>query len=270
LSRFKTIVSIILLSCFAIQASAKRTPFKKTDKGPFGTYVLYDQLPVLFPDATIKTNYSSPQNFLNKNMYGTNAYFIVGIYAGFSDKSLEALKDFIEKGNVVFISAYFLDDELEKWLGVKMNYNFYDANRKESTGIWNSDSLDYDYFNIGHGSVAFLSYDSVNTDYSVYGRDDKGRANCISIKKGSGFVVIHSEPYMFSNYHLIKKALRHIVKFFFHPYRARFLPFIGMSTPRARKIWAKQNHCVLYSASLHYEMLFVGSGRASVGSTAFI
>ncbi|MFX5522372.1 DUF4350 domain-containing protein, partial [Acinetobacter baumannii] len=80
---------------------------------------------------------------------GTNAYFVVALYAGFPDKSLDALKDFVDKGNVLFISAYFLDEELEKWLGIKMNYNFSKIDRNESIGVWNTDSLQYDYFNIG-------------------------------------------------------------------------------------------------------------------------
>jgi hypothetical protein len=209
LRTIKNILTIILILCCCVcKATARKYPFKKTDKGPFGTYVLYDQLPVLFPDATVKTNYSSPQSFMSKTIYGTNAYFVVALYAGFPDKSLDALKDFVDKGNVLFISAYFLDEELEKWLGIKMNYNFSKIDRNESIGVWNTDSLQYDYFNIGHGAITFLSYDSLKSDYSVSGRNDKGRVTCLTIKRGSGFVVIHCEPYMFSNYHLIKKGTK--------------------------------------------------------------
>ncbi len=49
---------------FFTESRAQNLPFRKTDKGPYGTYVLYDQLPVLFPDATLSFCYHIPYQLL--------------------------------------------------------------------------------------------------------------------------------------------------------------------------------------------------------------
>jgi hypothetical protein len=134
----------------------------------------------------------------------------------FSDKDLEALKKFVENGNVLVISAYYLDDKLEKWLKVKIAPENIFSRAKDSTRIMNMGTAEYETFFVGNSyNTIITQYDTAAASLQFIGRTGADSINSISFKKGDGFVVIHTQPYMFSNYHLIKKGSKAYAEIFF-------------------------------------------------------
>jgi hypothetical protein len=187
---------------FAAKTVAQNYPFRKTDKGPKGTYVLYDQLVQLYPDASIEINHSSPSSKFKYNYQQSQGYFIVSPVVNFMDSELEALKRFVNNGNVLFISTYFPDEGINEWLGVTVERNI---NDKDSLSVFDFDKDEFADFYLGGMLNAFITkYDSTAPNVQVLGRY-RNKVNCISFRIGEGYVVLHTQPFMLSNYHLIKK-----------------------------------------------------------------
>lgn len=188
-----------------MESNAQNAWFRKTDKGPRGTYVLYDQLPQLFPDADLSINYSSPTAKFKYNYQSGQAYFIVAPYVELMDSELDAIKRFVDNGNVIFISTYFLDKEMAEWLGVSIYQNI---SGRDSVAVFDTDKSAFSNFYLGRAFNAYITkYDSTAPDLQILGRYNN-KANCISFKIGGGYVVLHTQPFMLSNYHLIKKKTK--------------------------------------------------------------
>jgi hypothetical protein len=196
-------------------AGAQDLPFRKTDKGPYGTYVLYDQLPALIPDASITISHNSPSTKLKYNYLQGSGYIVVAAFIKYSKEDIAALETYLQRGNVLVLSAYFLDDEIEKWLNIKLNTTM-PSPGYDSIQIFDSERAGYLKFHSGRFFQSYISrYDSSATDLQVWGKYSDGTANFISFKKSNGYVVVQTQPLMFSNYHLIRKRTKGYTEIFF-------------------------------------------------------
>ena len=176
----------------------------KTDKGPKGTYVLYEQLTDLFPNAEIVINHNSPTSRFKYSYEDNQAYFVVAPVVNFMESEVEVIKRFVNNGNVLFISTYYLDNDIADWLGVEVTPNI---NFRDSTSIYDPEADEWSNYYIGRVLNAFLSRFDTSTALTTIGKYGS-KANCIRLKVGSGYVVLHTQPFMFSNYHLIKKKTK--------------------------------------------------------------
>lgn len=176
----------------------------KTDKGPKGTFVLYDQLAELFPNAEIVINHGSPTSRFKYSYEDGQAYFIVAPTVDFMESEVEVIKRFVNNGNVLFISTYQLDQELADWLGVDLSHSF---NYRDSTSIYDPVEDKWRSYPIGKAVNAFLVRIDSSADTKTIGKYGT-KVNCIRRKMGSGYVILHTQPFMFSNYHLIKKKTK--------------------------------------------------------------
>jgi hypothetical protein len=198
-----------------IDADARGIPFRKTDKGPYGTYVLYDQISFLFPNADISISHEAPAEKLKYSSQQSRGYIAIAPYIEYSKKDIAAFDNFLRQGNVLILSAFMLDEEVEKWLNVKLGIN-YTNNKKDSINIFDTDSANYLSFSTGKVFNSYIAkYDSSASGMQVFGRSGNGMPNFICFKKNNGLVVIHTNPYMFSNYHLIKKKTKNYTEVFF-------------------------------------------------------
>jgi len=221
----------LLLFCSNLLATAQ-VFFRKTDKGPYGTYVLYDQLPNLMPGSTLTINYGAPAKKLQSLEYQSGAGFIaVASQLDYDDEDISAFNDFLDRGNVLVFSAYFFSDEMLDWLNIKMGLKI-DITGRDSVQIFDMDSA---FFTPFHGGKFYNScitaYDSSATDLQLLGKYNSGELNFISFKKRNGYVVIHTQPYMFSNYHLIRKKTEAYTEIFFS----------SLPGPITKLIWDEQS-----------------------------
>lgn len=122
-----------------------------------------------------------------------------------SENELKALTEFVERGNLLVISTYFLDQKIQEWLHLQTSFSGVPS-KNDSIQALDMATGDYESFPIGRAWTPSIAiYDSSATDLQVLSRYTDGRASCISFKQGNGYVVIHMQPFMFSNYHLIKR-----------------------------------------------------------------
>lgn len=181
----------------------------------FGTWALYEQMQNLFPEAAIKLNIKSPSGLLTNNKFYNTAYILVAPTINFSEIDTIHLNKFIDNGNLLVISAYDLNSVAKAWLRCDVSNFFTSILLKEKIGIWNQDSMGFNYFDAGKMPNVFLpKIDSSSWDdtYGIYASKEK---NCICLRRGKGFIYVHTQPYMFTNYHLLKKKNTAYTELFF-------------------------------------------------------
>jgi hypothetical protein len=215
--------------------------FTSGDKIPYGAYILYDQLPNIFPDQEIQNIDKTPIDFLKSLDSVTNAnYVFINNYLYFDKVEAEYLMDFASRGNKVFISAYGaygpLADTLELEVG---NSKFYADEIGDTirTRLVNQDFKDRTYIYDKGSSYTYLeAYDTLAT--TVLGEvlpvqpnkdfldlilsDDKPESeepededsevktvdvpqvNFVEVAVGEGAIYYNLNPIAFTNYYMLK------------------------------------------------------------------
>jgi hypothetical protein len=198
-------IFIMLMSCNDQKSTpSQRVTLWRKDKLPYGTYIAYESLPYLFPNAEISVN-RRDMTSLSQNE-GKKALIFIGYYADPEPLDLNALMNFVGNGNHVFISALYFGDTLLNTLNVRLGKigNVKDDSLRVSVyQPVTNDSLSYAY-----PGFAFDRWiDSLDTKYAtVLGRDEKGRPDLVRFTyKGGGSILLHFAPLAFTNYFLLHK-----------------------------------------------------------------
>lgn len=190
----------------------KRLSFRKTDKIPYGTYVAYENLKYLFPNASISVNDKAPEYWDSLSSYETRQALIIvspTFYA--DDYEMKKLIRFIENGNDVFISSAIISEDVKNILNCTTSYqDIYDLVTGKPV---NEDTLElslsnppfqrsYNYHYPGRrlGSHFYKMDTAVTT---VLGREKEGNPNFIHLKAGQGNLYFHLAPMTFSNYFIL-------------------------------------------------------------------
>jgi hypothetical protein len=190
-----------------------RDSFSAADKIPLGCYVLYNELET-FSEGDILVSEQSVYEYLKQidtNEPKTLVFINNRIY--FDDEESNALLDFVDKGNSVFISStYFYGNALDT-LNVNMERQYTNLFRKEAENKFTSPSLksnDRIFEDVIENSH-FISIDTLNTTLlgtiTTATEDDieVTHPNFIKVNFGenNGQFIIHSNPFAFTNYHLL-------------------------------------------------------------------
>lgn len=202
---------LLLLGLTACHAKDKkkidsRVTLWRLDKIPYGTYVAYNSLPAIFPDAKISVNKSSPLE-MGTTEEGGKAYVIIAPFVEPEGSEVTAILNYAGRGNQVFISAISFGDTLLRALKIKNGYNEDFRLDSLQVSVYNPvhyyDSLSFTY--PGYSFDHFAS--SIDTPYtSVLGRDSKGHPDFIRMSyKGGGALFLHFAPLAFSNFFLLHK-----------------------------------------------------------------
>ena len=182
--------------------------YQTEDKMPYGLYVLDQELPSVFNGSkfisTDKTPYelfTTVDKSISKNKRAT-LLSISGNNA-FDNVSTKAVLDFVARGNTLFISANEIDQELEKKLKFKIGFLYLD---RDLTFELENRPKEKFHFESATSDKYFSDIDSSTTE--VVGRqfaNDGWQPNFIKIKYKKGFVFIHTQPIVFTNYNLLRK-----------------------------------------------------------------
>lgn len=200
-------ILITLVSCNGQNSNrpSQRVTLWRKDKLPYGTYIAYESLPYLFPNAEISVNRKDIASLSQRD--GKKALIFIGHYAQPEPSDVNALLNFVGDGNHAFISAFYFGDTLLRALNVRMGRDRMESVRDSlRVSVYQpvtNDSLSYVYPGFALDGWA----DSLDTRYAtVLGRDEKGRANLIKFSyKGGGTLFLHFAPLAFSNYFLLHK-----------------------------------------------------------------
>jgi len=202
--------------------------FVAEHKMPYGTYVLREELPELFPNTEVKDIQLSPYMKL-KDPSVSGTYFFVNDAVNFGDEEFNLLLEFVERGNDVFISKEGgnVDTLNLKTRTVTTRGFFRSLELKISNP--NLDTISRE-FNDNFSKLGFSEIDTLNTevlgtirlltsDNSV----DREEVNFIRRKHGKGNFYFHLFPFAFTNFNMLKDDR--------HRYVASALSYIDEDKP---------------------------------------
>ncbi len=216
------LVSVLALAIILLYVSGKRAQkkvfddrisLKRQDKIPYATFVAFEQLPQLFPEAKIRISRKEPGFWDSVSLYDNRQAFIcITDRFGANEAEMGKLLDFVRSGNDVFISARFISSTAEQYLRCGNNasefYTNYGFEREEQKTSFTlntppfTDTLYYQY--PGKTFYSYFTHVDKNTT-QVLGTDENGHPNFIRLKAGYGNFYVHLEPLAFSNYFLLHK-----------------------------------------------------------------
>lgn len=181
--------------------------FRRKDKIPYGTFVAYESLQYLFPNAEISINKS---NFatLAQSEGGKKALIFIGHTAAMNASQVNAMLSFVGQGNHVFISSFYFDDSLLHALNLRAGSSSNILTAKEGLRISVLQPVTNDSLSFAYPGAAFDNYvDSLDPVYAtVLGRNEQGRPNLVKFNyKGGGSLFLHFAPMAFTNFFLLHK-----------------------------------------------------------------
>lgn len=213
---------LLLLLLTLVMAGRKksfdhRITLNKKDKIPYGSYVAYNQLGYLFPDADIVINKKQPGYWEDSVLqYDTGHQVMIILTKEFNatDYELRELFHFVSKGNDVFISSYDLSRDAQDFFHLNLSYG--DAGFAAYDDLAEMDTLKlrlthppfpeknlkFDY----PGRKYYSHFNAFDTTMSyVLERTEDSSAVLLRIRAGEGNFFIHTAPLAFSNYFLLHK-----------------------------------------------------------------
>ncbi len=189
--------------------------FNKTEKKPYGCFLLYELLPEIYNNSKIETVNNSIVDRLNEDPDTSSKvnYIFINDEISLNDYECNALLDFVSKGNNVFMASGSLSDTLLNSLALKQasfNDGSYYTSLKDSVFHFNfCDNIK----SIDSGYTILRDYASVNSYLDSTGENKKMLAadtahHCIlaEINYGEGKLILCMLPYAFSNYYMLKAS----------------------------------------------------------------
>ncbi|WP_447636445.1 DUF4350 domain-containing protein [Flavobacterium microcysteis] len=185
------------------------------DKTPFGMYVLNEEAPALFGQKVNRITQTAYEYFEPKYDYDSlvNTYTIRGTILSISDQyliddeSTQELLYFAQHGNKVFISSKSFPQKLMDSLKFNYSSKFLGLGKDSIFTMLANPHLGnkkYD-ISVGAGNSYFEKIDTLSTTVLGYHGNTKEKlVNFIKVPYGKGEFYLHTQPTVFTNYHLLK------------------------------------------------------------------
>ncbi|GAB4015169.1 DUF4350 domain-containing protein [Spirosoma koreense] len=182
------------------------TPTYRNDQTiPFGTQALFELLPSVMHQPTIKTVRLPIYNFLTETKLPTPGNYVLICHDFKIDgNELPNLLAYVKRGNNVFVSAYSLPDTLGAVLGFSaeekaptkadttLRQNFMNPRLRTTSG--------YNFFH--DDGRNFLTIKE-SGQITVLGRNARSEPVFIRVQYGKGQFFIHNLPLAFTNYYVL-------------------------------------------------------------------
>lgn len=201
--------AFLILGCGEMPVNWSPT-FDSKDTIPYGTYVLRQELGHIFPDSNITNIDQNTYEFFEKIQYQSRGDHYIFIYPEdhFTDATWEKILDYVSNGGSALISNPIKNPTFEKHLSIKIDRLSPPGAQENaaSLSILTTDKEKNYVFEKGIGASYFSEFNTETTDvlgYVTY----KGvqKPNFIKVYYGDGYFLLHAEPYVFTNYHMLKK-----------------------------------------------------------------
>ena len=216
-----TFISLLFVILIAINHYAPkplnwRETYEFTGKSPYGCYILNDMSGVLFPGQQFSDSKECFYVSLDSNsVMGGN---LISITSNFNpDKfDLDALLKYVARGNDFFVSSGSFGELFTDRLKIKLASPMIDTSLylsgKETLFLLNPELRNDSGFHYDKKmqSVWISAYDTLNTVKLGTNRD--GDVNFICMKYGLGKIYFHTQPQVFTNYHLLSGNIEYASK----------------------------------------------------------
>jgi len=187
--------------------------FLSSHKKPYGAFILFNELKDYFPNSTIRKTKVSPYEFLSSRYDLTGEhpyseqmnYLFINSSIFLDPESCEELLYFVEDGNNVMMIANDFPNALKDSLHFEVDQNFGpDPMTALKFTNFHLNRIIYDY----EKAVApffFSRLDSANTVVLGTNTSNKDRqVNFVKINYGDGIFLLNTQPYAFTNYHMLE------------------------------------------------------------------
>ena len=186
--------------------------YSVNDKIPFGLYVLDKEAPTLFKGSEIKKLSVTPYEYFEQQYdYDNSKYRIKGSFINIDSKSRidnESAKEllyFAEHGNTVFLSMTEFPKFLMDTLKIEAPNSFYYKDSIAFSMKNEKAGSEKQFFSEGISFTYFESVDTLATTILGYQEiDTLKQANFIKVRFGNGCFLFHTQPEVFTNFHLLK------------------------------------------------------------------
>lgn len=211
--------------------------YSVNDKIPFGLYVFDKEIGGIFKNQKIERLATvTPYEFLNSkynpnpssNTYTVKGTFLnISEFAAIDDESIKEILYFVSHGNTAFLSMKTFPQSLLDSL--KLDYRT-DFNYSNNSSVWlankNLGTQKY-HFVEGMGDYYFSKIDTLTTTVLGYqgNKANTNRINFIKIPYSNGYFYLHTQPAVFTNFHLLKTN--------HHQYAEKILSYI----PKEAVFW---------------------------------
>lgn len=170
--------------------------FSITKKSPYGTYIIKDALPYLFPAGEVSFARISVREQLRANRaHVLKTYFFVSPFFRIAPGDLEAVLEEVEDGGGLFVSAEFMPDTLYSCMGIS-------GMKKIQNGkdyLQGFENKGYPFRSTHRCFELKESFDGEVLGYV----DTIKNPNFIRVNYGEGFIYLHSNPMAFTNFFLL-------------------------------------------------------------------
>ena len=198
------------------------TPYLTKDKRtPFGNEILYKLIGDLFPEYPVYTNQGSLYEKKDSlHQIGGNLIFIQD-QLDMDSLDLDVLLHFAASGNSVFISSSTFPSKLLDTLGYNINYNW--TGSSILSNIQDQDTIFHQFYPISlskdtaynftteYSLKTFTSLDSLNKHTAIGWAKNKEHPIMVREKYGAGSFILHTNPYCFTNYYMLKDHQREYI-----------------------------------------------------------
>lgn len=177
---------------------------------PYGTYVLHRELAALFPYSKVTNIKDNTYEYLEKIQYDyrTDNYVLIYPTDLFTDATWEKLLSYVNNGGTAFVSLGIENPTFEKYLEVQ--YHSFEppdyADEVNTTLSVSASGKEKSYkFRKGAGTNYFSGFNPETTE--VLGHityKEKKEPNFLKVYHGSGYFLLHTEPYAFTNYYMLR------------------------------------------------------------------
>lgn len=222
-SRIVLIIFGLVLAAITISELVRPRPidwrpsYTAEAKIPFGCYVLYHELPGLFPGHSVERVGQSLYNVLSQRAgEAPSNYLLINGSIELDGQETQELLDYVARGSTVFIAASSLGTGLSDSLNLAMasDYGLLEGSASLTLTHEGFDQGEYPLAR-GNFNTHFTQVDSARTTVlghisyrrgnALQGRSEElvRRPNLIRTEHGKGYFIISSTPQAYANYYIL-------------------------------------------------------------------
>jgi hypothetical protein len=234
--RYYIILGVLALLFILVNSSSPSTvswrpTYKKKDKNPYGAEVTYALLKDIFGEENVGASNASPYDYLHNDSSELNIMYVAS-NVNTSETDRDAIMNFAERGNNVFIAANFFAGPLADTLGLA--YTEYHPDP-----IYATDSISLSFTNpvferteyrFKHDHIAnYIIPDTTKgRSYVILSQSSDYQPHFIKVPVGAGNIYYHSNPLIFTNFNILHESSQ-------YKYISNCLSYL----PRKKTIWSE-------------------------------
>jgi hypothetical protein len=301
------VVLIVLLYVFAsVGGSNEESPTigNKADStvvkkpiNPSGTYLLYNLIKKYSKTKSIRTIQTTSEKYLDDLLPITSENGYPNLYVSLAEDykikkvDYEYLLDFVSAGNYAMISAEEYSNGFtnqlmdEKYIttsyfydtNVYIHFNHPDFKSQNDLRLY-SEEMNF------HGKPKYRDFgffkDEIITDEMIKISGSQDHVNCMMVPYGDGFVIVHTQPYNFSNINLARKDgkvnAENIFSHFpynnvyWHQNYGKYSEYRGIPKPKAKKVPQQISRSSPLEFILSNPMLFMAFMLILIGLVLYV